>query len=451
MNRFVKRIACCTMALIACTSMASCDIINGFLGNESSDRESSSSTETPIAKSYNITFDYNYEGAPEAVVSKVEEGDSATKPSDPTRTGYIFNGWYTDAACTTKADVIAAINKDTTFYAGWLEETVKVTVTFQHYEDTAETAEVIKGGTITAPAEPKREGYLFEGWYADSGYETAFDFATVIETETVIYAKWMEVQEGYVVVTYMWNCDGLGVYKRESIKSNSKLVQLATISKEGYYFAGWCTEEECINTYVAGNGRVTENLTLYANWYYGNIFEAEYTDFTDKESYGYSENVSETNMIIPDTTNTASGGYYVGAMYVSGVSIEFNIVSDKAVNDAVLYFRLSAEYFTAGAGFANGLTLTNTDWRVEINGSDLKYDPLIFTGIKDGMLEKRAFTDFYMGKISLKEGNNVIKLIVNNDIKGPGGTMWAAAPLVDNMTIYTGSTLTWTPMEDNIK
>lgn len=44
---------------------------------------------------------------------------SITKPADPTREGYTFAGWYTDAACTKAYDFATAVTSDLTLYAKW--------------------------------------------------------------------------------------------------------------------------------------------------------------------------------------------------------------------------------------------------------------------------------------------------------------------------------------------
>ena len=46
---------------------------------------------------------------------------SVTKPADPTREGYTFAGWYTDAACTKAYDFAAAVTADMTLYAKWVK------------------------------------------------------------------------------------------------------------------------------------------------------------------------------------------------------------------------------------------------------------------------------------------------------------------------------------------
>ena len=46
-------------------------------------------------------------------------GSTVTKPADPTREGYAFGGWYTDAACTKAYDFATAVTSDMTLYAKW--------------------------------------------------------------------------------------------------------------------------------------------------------------------------------------------------------------------------------------------------------------------------------------------------------------------------------------------
>lgn len=76
-------------------------------------------------KKWKVTFNYNYTGAPSAAFAEVEvkDGEKATEPATkPTREGYDFEGWFTDAACaasTAFGFTTTEIKADTTLYAGW--------------------------------------------------------------------------------------------------------------------------------------------------------------------------------------------------------------------------------------------------------------------------------------------------------------------------------------------
>ena len=73
--------------------------------------------------------DFDMQGHGEPVDRQlVEEGNKATRPApDPTAEGYVFKGWYTEAACQNEFDFTnTPINQATTVYAKW---TANVTVT----------------------------------------------------------------------------------------------------------------------------------------------------------------------------------------------------------------------------------------------------------------------------------------------------------------------------------
>ncbi|WP_295620694.1 glycoside hydrolase family 2 TIM barrel-domain containing protein, partial [uncultured Intestinimonas sp.] len=68
-------------------------------------------------ETYTVTFDSMGGTAVEA--QTVEEGGKAAEPTDPTRDGYTFDGWYTDADCTEAYDFETIVTADITLYAGW--------------------------------------------------------------------------------------------------------------------------------------------------------------------------------------------------------------------------------------------------------------------------------------------------------------------------------------------
>nr|MCR5616114.1 InlB B-repeat-containing protein [Saccharofermentans sp.] len=67
---------------------------------------------------YTVTFNANGHGTAPAAQS-VAYGGKASKPSDPSATGWTFGGWYTDAACTKAYDFGTTVTANVTLYAKW--------------------------------------------------------------------------------------------------------------------------------------------------------------------------------------------------------------------------------------------------------------------------------------------------------------------------------------------
>lgn len=49
---------------------------------------------------------------------------------------------------------------------------------------------VDEGGKAVKPADPEREGYVFDGWFADADGTQSFDFDSAISSDVTVYAKW---------------------------------------------------------------------------------------------------------------------------------------------------------------------------------------------------------------------------------------------------------------------
>ena len=92
-------------------------------------------------------------------------GVGATLPTDVTRTGYTFKGWY-DNENLTSSPVTAISNTETgnkEYWAKW--EINQYTITVKPENGKADITITQDYGTpITAPADPTREGYTFIGW-----------------------------------------------------------------------------------------------------------------------------------------------------------------------------------------------------------------------------------------------------------------------------------------------
>ena len=231
-------------------------------------------------KGAEVTFELNYDGAPEAQKEAARQGKGVEAPEIPVRDGYTFDAWYTDAACTVLYDFAQVVEQPMTLYANWLADDAvyyPVTYSLNYYGvlpdgyvqqvKSGETARMLSLALV-------RDEFEFIGWYADAACTVPYVQENAIEGETTIYAGWKSLKMG-------------------------------------------------AETYT---------------------FEAEQTSLLGKEGPGMSGSASGASMIVNDATNLdASNGKYVSYLYKKGLSLDFYLASSEAVSDAVLTLRVAAE------------------------------------------------------------------------------------------------------------
>lgn len=147
---------------------------------------------------HTVTFNYNYEGAPSSTTKTVLDGRKVTPPSAPSRSNYLFLGWYDQAQDGKVFDFNTPITAPITLFAQWQEQsalpTVIVTFNYNYVSSPAPVeSSAYVGQLLTAPTGITRTGYALEGWYREIGLVTKWNFASDIVTEALtLYAKWDE-------------------------------------------------------------------------------------------------------------------------------------------------------------------------------------------------------------------------------------------------------------------
>ena len=128
-------------------------------------------------------------------------GVGATLPTDVTRTGYTFKGWYDNEGLT--GDPVTAIGNTETgnkeYWAKW--EINQYTITVKPENGKADITITQDYGTaITAPADPTREGYTFIGW--------DIEIPTTMPAENItLKARWKDIEKptGEIIIgTNKW-------------------------------------------------------------------------------------------------------------------------------------------------------------------------------------------------------------------------------------------------------
>ena len=152
------------------------------------------SSETAISTepSFKVVFNANGHGSAPAT-QIVKSGKTASKPSDPTASGYTFGGWYTDSACTKAYDFSTSVTSNVTLYAKWTINSYNVSFNSNGGSSIASQT-VTEGNKATKPSDPTKSGCTFGGWYTDSACATAYDFNTAVTSNITLYAKWNEIE-----------------------------------------------------------------------------------------------------------------------------------------------------------------------------------------------------------------------------------------------------------------
>ncbi|MBQ6018071.1 MAG: InlB B-repeat-containing protein [Clostridiales bacterium] len=157
------------------------------------------------ASVYTVTVQNDGNGTATANVASGTAGTEVTLTATP-NSGYQFKKWQVVSGGVTVTDNKFTIGTENVVVKAIFEEdtsATEYTVTFNaNGHGTAPAAQTItSGGTATEPTAPTAEGWNFGGWYQDATCSVAFDFATPITVDIVLYAKWTEVTPGTVYYT----------------------------------------------------------------------------------------------------------------------------------------------------------------------------------------------------------------------------------------------------------
>ena len=202
-------------------------------------------------KAYQVTFDSD--GGSKIKTQEVAEGNKMTKPSNPTKSGYKFDGWYLNDK---KFDFNTKITTNITLKAKWLE-LVKYTITF----DTAggskvKNQEVFEGGKITKPENPTKEGYDFKEWQLDG---KAYNFNTPVNKNIELVAVWTKKLVKYKVT---FNSMGGSEVASKEVNEGEKVTKPEVPTKKGYVFKEWQLNGKTYDF----NTPINKNIELVAVW-----------------------------------------------------------------------------------------------------------------------------------------------------------------------------------------
>ena len=276
--------------------------------------------------------------------------------TDPTRAGFTFAGWYTDANYSSKEAWNVQYWKTPDQADFWLHAKWLYKVSFDANTGTGTMADVnwTAGKMTRVPGcSYEKEGYDFVGWKLDAEGTGAFyyegdyaDLSSLVHNEKVtLYAVWKEKSK---VTTATLTYDVGSETRLISVTNYTKAGAIAVgtpitlptdadINYPGYHLEGWYTTVVMSNDNLAdyknyrwtnGAAMPAEDLTLYANFVKN---QDSYTVTFNCYNHGEGEDIGvpyNTKLIIDPNYGTYNG---------STTKTEITVTSNVTVKDASRY------------------------------------------------------------------------------------------------------------------
>lgn len=119
-----------------------------------------------------------------------------------------------------------------------------------------EFQQVKEQSTVKRPKNPTKDGYAFDGWYTEDGYQWLF-FTGVVEQEMTLYAKWIPLRTVSFVTEY-------GEAPETQYIGDGRYAKEPKIEHRGYYIDYWYDDYD--NIWDFKELPIRNDITLHAKW-----------------------------------------------------------------------------------------------------------------------------------------------------------------------------------------
>ena len=218
---------------------------------------------------YQVSLQTNEGSIHSGNVTSYTYGYGAMLPTDVTKLGYTFGGWYDNEDCL--GDRIYSIPSteinNKVFYAKWDVNTYNVTfVTSEGIINSEEIDTYTFGIGATLPTDVTKTGYTFGGWYTNDSYSgsTIAAISTTATGDKTFYAKW---NVNSYDVTLNTNGGTINNGNVTSYNYGVGAILPIDVTKTGCTFGGWY-ESENFTTPLVSILTLTDlgNKEFYAKW-----------------------------------------------------------------------------------------------------------------------------------------------------------------------------------------
>ncbi|ECL7894802.1 TPA: InlB B-repeat-containing protein [Listeria innocua] len=284
----------------------------------------------------NYTATFNNDGTTTTQTADYQE--ALTEPTEPTKDGYTFEGWYDAQTGGNKWNF--ATNKmpgnNITLYARYSAKSY--TTTFDK-EGTTTTQTANYDSLLTEPTAPTKTGYTFDGWYDAETGGNKWNFAT-----DKMPAKNITLYARFTVKSYTATFDKDGTTTTQTANYDSLLTEPTAPTKEGYTFDGWYDAETGGNKWnFATNKMPAKNVTLYARF-----TVKSYTATFDKDGTKTTQTVNYDSLLTEPTAPTKDGYIFTGWYDAETGGNKWDFAAKKMpAKNVTLYARFSANAYTA--------------------------------------------------------------------------------------------------------
>lgn len=107
---------------------------------------------------------------------------------------------------------------------------------------------------------PKKQGYIFKGWFTEMSAQNQVATGTIFDQDTILYAKFDPIIH-FSIGFYIDNI----LYMTRSVIENERIVLIQPPEKEDHVFVGWYTDAELVDQ-VPFNHVATSDMQLYAKY-----------------------------------------------------------------------------------------------------------------------------------------------------------------------------------------
>ncbi len=286
-----------------------------------------------LLNTYNITYVKN-SGTHSNTPATYTYETATFSFTNPTRTGYTFQGWFTNIGMTT-GNEITGITKNTrtgdlTIYAKWSLNTY--TITYHNNDNDTDLgtnpATYNYEGAVTFTDTITRTGFGFLGWF-QSNLSTPFTGIPVNSTGNKdVYIKWDTLD---YKITYNLNFGTNSISNPPSYTFENG-VTYANATREGYHFDGWFSDEGLTITTTGITINSTGERTVWAKW-----IPKTYDIVFEKNSGTGTMSNQQAQYTVTETLNaneyTRTGYTFSNwSTLADGTGVNYNNLSDYTIS-----------------------------------------------------------------------------------------------------------------------